>query len=235
MTEPSAPLILCIEDEPEIQRFLKAALATQGYQFLAAATGKEGLAAAAASSPAVVILDLGLPDLDGLEVTRRLRTFSAVPVIVLSARGQERDKVAALDAGADDYLTKPFSMAELLARIRVALRHLAREAEPDDAVQTYTVRDLTLDVARHRATIGARDVKLTPLEFKLLAELMREAGKVLTHQQLLRRVWGDSYTDQTHYLRVYMAQLRRKIEDDPAQPKYLLTEPGVGYRLADEG
>jgi two-component system, OmpR family, KDP operon response regulator KdpE len=235
MTEASDPLILCIEDEPEILRFLKAALATQGYQFQAAATGKEGLADAAASSPAVVILDLGLPDLDGLEVTRRLRAFSAVPVIVLSARGQERDKVAALDAGADDYLTKPFSMAELLARIRVALRHLARETEPADAVQTYTVRDLTLDVARHRATIGARDVKLTPLEFKLLAELMREAGKVLTHQHLLRRVWGDSYTDQTHYLRVYMAQLRRKIEDDPAQPKYLLTEPGVGYRLADEG
>ncbi|MFO0980242.1 MAG: response regulator [Planctomycetota bacterium] len=226
--------ILCIEDEPEIRRFLRAALTTQGLEFVGAATGKEGLAAAAAQAPDVVILDLGLPDLDGLEVTQRLRSFSDVPVIVLSARGQERDKVAALDAGADDYLTKPFGVAELLARIRVALRHRPRDASPAAAC-VLRVGALALDPARHRVTAGEREVRLTPIEFKLLAELMRAAGKVLTHHYLLRRVWGEAFVAQSHYLRVYMAQLRRKLELDPARPRYLLTEPGVGYRMADEG
>jgi two-component system, OmpR family, KDP operon response regulator KdpE len=225
-------VILCIEDEAQIRRFLRAALGTQGYELLEAETGRGGLALAAAHPIVAVILDLGLPDIDGLEVTRQLREFTQVPIIVLSARGQDRDKVAALDAGADDYLTKPFSVPELLARIRVALRHAARRVEPADD-GPLTMGALVVDRALHRVTLAGQEVHLTPTEFNLLAELARHAGKVLTHEHLLREVWGPAYTEQTHYLRVHMGQLRRKIEEDPAQPRHLLTEPGVGYRLAD--
>ncbi len=222
--------VLCIEDEPQIRRFLRASLTTQGYELVEASTGRQGLADAATRAPDVIILDLGLPDIDGLEVTQQIREVSKVPIIVLSARGQEHDKVNALDAGADDYLTKPFSVAELLARIRVALRHSAKKpgASEGDPIE---VGELLIDRARHRVTVSDREIKLTPTEFKLLFELARHSGKVLTHQHLLREIWGEAYLDQGHYLRIYMGQLRRKIESNPARPRYLLTEPGVGYRL----
>ena len=229
----AGPAILCIEDEVQIRRFLRASLTTQGYEVLEATTGQQGLALAATRSPTVIILDLGLPDLDGLEVARRLREWTQTPIIVLSARGLERDKVAALDAGADDYLTKPFSLPELLARVRVALRHGGLREKPEaDAV--VTVGDLAIDGGRHRVLVAGREVHLTPTEFKLLWELASHAGKVLTHQHLLREVWGPAYLDQAHYLRVHMAQLRKKLEVDSARPRYLLTEPGVGYRVADD-
>ena len=225
------PTVLLIEDERQIRRFLGATLGSHGYRMLAADTGAEGLTEAAAWQPDIVILDLGLPDMDGLEVLRRLREWSAVPVIVLSARGQEGDKVAALDAGADDYVSKPFGPGELLARIRVALRHAA--ALREDAAPTFTTGDLHLDLARRQVTVGGTEVHLTPIEYRLLTVLARHAGKVLTHRQLLTEVWGPAHTTEAHYLRVYMAQLRRKLEPEPARPRYLLTEPGVGYRLAE--
>jgi two-component system KDP operon response regulator KdpE len=224
---------MLIEDEPQIRRFLRPALASQGYRMLEAATGEDGVLQAAARQPDVVVLDLGLPDIDGLEVIRRLREWTAVPIIVLSARGQERDKIAALDAGADDYVAKPFAVGELLARLRVALRHAARGASgPDDAV--FRQGDLRVDLARRRVFVGEREVRLTRTEYRLLATLVRHAGRVLTHRQLLQEVWGPSHVDQSHYLRVYMAQLRRKLEADPARPRYMLTEPGVGYRLVSD-
>lgn len=224
------PSILVIEDEPQIQRFLRAALGSHDYAVTEATTGQRGLALAAANGPDLIILDLGLPDMDGLAVTKQLREWSSTPVIVLSARGQEQDKIAALDAGADDYLTKPFSVGELLARIRVALRHAAQsKAEPRSPV--FATDGLRVDLARRQVTMNGTDVHLTPLEYKLLATLVQHAGKVITHRQLLRTVWGAAYETETHYLRVYMAQLRHKLEADPARPRYLLTEPGVGYRL----
>src|SRR5439155_16921658 len=186
---------------------------------------------AATSLPDLIILDLGLPDLDGVELTRRLREWSAVPIIVISARGKEQDKVVALDAGADDYLTKPFGVPELLARIRVVLRHLAAtNSETGEAV--FAVAQLRVDLARRLVTTDGKDVHLTPNEFKLLTTLIKHAGKVLTHRQLLKEVWGPSSSDESHYLRVYMNQLRQKIEPDPSRPRYLQTERGVGYRLA---
>ena len=226
------PVIVLIEDEPQIRRFLRATLTGQGYRLFEAATAADGLVEVASRQPAVVIIDLGLPDLDGLEVIRRLREWSKVPVIVLSARGQERDKVTALDAGADDYVSKPFSAGELLARLRVALRHAAGAAHEDSAA--FTVGELQVDLLRRHVAVAGTEVKLTPIEYKLLATLVRYAGRVVTHQQLLRDVWGPSHDDQSHYVRVYMAHLRHKIEAEPAQPRYLLTEPGVGYRLAAE-
>jgi two-component system, OmpR family, KDP operon response regulator KdpE len=226
----NSPLVLVIEDEPHIRRFLRAALSAHGYRLVEAATGQEGLMHAATHQPEIVILDLGLPDLDGLELTRRLREWSTMPIIVLSARGQESDKVAALDAGADDYLTKPFGVGELLARLRVALRHTARTAqEPGEAV--FTVGDLRVDMARRQVFVTAQEVHLTPIEYKLLTTLVRYAGKVVTHHQLLREVWGPGASSETHYLRVYMGQLRHKLEANPARPRYLVTESGVGYRL----
>jgi two-component system, OmpR family, KDP operon response regulator KdpE len=227
-----APLVLVVEDEPQMLRFLRPALSTMGYRLVEAGTGAEALRQAATRAPDLVLLDLGLPDLDGLEVTRRLREWSAVPIIVISARGRESDKIAALDAGADDYVTKPFGIGELLARVRVALRHAARGGEQGEPV--VTLGDLVVDLDRRRVTSAERDVRLTPIEYRLLAVLVKHAGKVLTHSYLLREVWGPGYVGQTHYLRVYMAQLRRKLERDPAQPRRLLTEPGVGYRLLDE-
>ena len=232
MTEAHAPLLLVIEDDPAIQRFLRAGLGSQGYRHVESVTAADGLAQAATRSPELVLLDLGLPDLDGIEVVRRLREWSTVPILVLSARGQEQDKILALDAGADDYVTKPFAMGELLARVRVALRHrdLALAGTEPGVLE---VDELVIDLARRRVAVGGREVKLTPIEYRLLAELARHAGRVLTHAQLLREVWGPGYSQQRHYVRVYMAQLRHKLENDPTLPRWLLTEPGVGYRLRD--
>jgi two-component system KDP operon response regulator KdpE len=226
-------LVLVIEDEPQILRFLRAAVTSHGFRYFEARTGEEGLRQAASRSPDVILLDLGLPDIDGLQVARRLRAWSSTPIIVVSARGQEREKIAALDAGADDYVTKPFGVGELLARLRVALRHAGqREGPGRDTV--LEVGDLTIDTGRRRVLRRGVEVHLTPTEYKLLASLARRAGRVLTHETLLLEVWGPSHARQTHYLRVYMAQLRHKLERDPARPEYLVTETGVGYRLRDE-
>jgi len=225
----SDPIIVLIEDEPQIRRFLRATLGSQGYRLFEATTGADGLVEVASRQPDVVIVDLGLPDIDGLEVIRRLREWSTVPVIVLSAREQEADKVVALDLGADDYVSKPFGADELLARVRVALRHKAGVAH-EEAV--FTTGELKVDLGRRRVFVRDQEVKLTPTEYRLLTTLVRSAGRVLTHRQLLREVWGPNQTEEAHYLRVYMAQLRRKIEAEPARPRYLLTESGVGYRLA---
>jgi two-component system KDP operon response regulator KdpE len=225
-----APTVLVIEDEPQMRRFLRSALEGNGYRVVEVGTAREGLAQAAGRNPDVILLDLGLPDADGLDVTRRLREWAATPVIVISARGMETDKVGALDAGADDYLTKPFGVGELLARIRVALRHASRS--PDEPAEpVFTQGDLTLDLARRQVFSAGVEVHLTPTEYKLLTLLVRHAGKVVTQRQALKEVWGPNYAAQTHYLRVYMAQLRHKLERDPARPRLLLTEPGVGYRL----
>jgi two-component system KDP operon response regulator KdpE len=225
--------IVLIEDEPQIRRFLRATLTGQGYRLFEATTGADGLAEVSSRQPDVAIVDLGLPDMDGLEVIRRLREWTAVPIIVLSARGQERDKVATLDAGADDYVSKPFGAGELLARIRVALRHAAGASHDGDEA-TFKLGDLEVHLLRRQVFVGGREVHLTPIEYKLLTTLVRHAGKVVTHQQLLREVWGPMHTDQAHYVRVYMAHLRHKLETEPARPQYLLTEPGVGYRLGAE-
>lgn len=224
------PVVLLVEDEVQMRRFLRAALTSHGYRLVEAEKGGEAVALATSHNPELVLLDLGLPDVDGFEVTRRLREFSEVPIIVLSARGQEGDKVAALDAGANDYVTKPFGMNELLARIRVALR-LRQGLSLDEPVLQFD--GLRIDFSRHEVEREGELVKLTPLEFQLLGCLGRHAGKVLTHRQLLKEVWGPAHVDNTHYLRVYMANLRKKLERDPAAPRYLLTEPGVGYRLKD--
>jgi two-component system KDP operon response regulator KdpE len=229
VAEPG-PVVLLIEDELQMRRFLRAALENEAYRLVEAATAREGLAQAAGQNPDIILLDLGLPDGDGIDLTRRLREWSRTPIVVISARGQERDKVAALDAGADDYLTKPFGVGELLARMRVALRHAARAAgEPDEPV--FTTGDLRVDLEHRRVFLAEREVHLTPTEYKVLLALVRQAGKVLTHRYLLKEVWGASSVTQTPALRVHMAQLRHKLEKDPAQPRHLLTEPGVGYRL----
>ncbi len=223
------PLILVVEDEQPIRRFLRTALTNHGYRFAEASTAQEGLAQATSSQPDLIILDLGLPDLDGLVVIRQLREWSTLPIIILSARGQESDKVSALDAGADDYLTKPFGVSELLARIRVLLRHAARVGEKEEPL--FATGDLRVDLAKRQVCIGDNEVHLTPIEYKLLTTLIRYAGKVVTHRQLLKEVWGPAYAEESQYLRVYMTQLRHKLEADPARPRYLTTELGVGYRL----
>jgi len=238
MTSPSdagaaqAPLVLVVEDEPQMRRFLRATLPGHGYRVVEAETGAQALVDAGTRAPDLILLDLGLPDLDGVEITRRLREWSTTPIIVLSARGQEGDKIQALDAGADDYLTKPFGTGELLVRMRVALRHGART---DDSGQTvFRTGDLKVDLASRRVSIGEREVRLTRTEYNLLAVLVKHAGKVLTHRQLLKEVWGPGAVEQHHYLRVYMSQLRHKLEEDPARPRYLVTETGVGYRLKSD-
>ena len=228
------PLILIIEDEKPIRRFLKASL-QERYRYAEAETGKQGMIMASSQPPDLIILDLGLPDMDGIQIIDELRTWSQVPIIILSARDQEKDKVAALDRGADDYLTKPFGMDELLARIRVALRHRARTVSGADAAESvYEVGELRLDLDARRLFVSGNEVHLTPNEYRLLTMLVRYAGKVLTYRQLLREVWGPGNAEEVHYLRVCMANLRRKIEMNPAQPRYLLTEQGVGYRFAEE-
>jgi two-component system KDP operon response regulator KdpE len=229
----SLPLVLLVEDELPIRKFLGASLASAGYRLEEASMGREALRIAAQSPPDLVILDLGLPDMDGQELLTQLREWLAAPVIVLSARDQEQQKILALDHGADDYLTKPFSTGELLARIRAALRHAARIGG-ESAATTYEIGELKVDLAARRVFTGGNEVHLTPIEFKLLTTMIHSAGKVLTHRQLLKEVWGPQQVTETHYLRVFMANLRRKLEADPAQPRYLLTEQGVGYRLASE-
>jgi len=220
--------ILVVDDEPQVLRSLRAGLAARGYQIETAADGASGLIAAADASPDLIVLDLGLPDVDGVEVCRRLREWSSIPIIVLSAREREGDKIAALDAGADDYLTKPFGMGELLARVRAALRR-AVVAVAEQPV--FRVGDLVIDLARRRVARGGQEIHLTPKEYDLLKHLARHAGKVITQRQLLQAVWGPEYGDEGHYLRVQMSGLRRKLEPEPARPRYLITEPGVGYRL----
>lgn len=226
----NAPVVLLIEDEPQMRKFLRAAFSTLEHELVEAETAREGLAQAAGRAPDLVLLDLGLPDGDGLDVTRRIREWSQVPIIVISARGQERDKVAALDAGADDYLTKPFGVAELMARMRVALRHAAKVGDSGDAV--FEAEGVRVDLAARRVLRDGNPVHLTPREYRLLQALVRHAGKVLTHKHLLAEVWGEGSVGQTHYLRVYITQLRHKLETDPTHPRLILTEPGVGYRLA---
>jgi two-component system KDP operon response regulator KdpE len=226
------PVVLLIEDEPQMRRFLRAALGDQEYHLVEASTAREGLAQAAGRNPEIILLDLGLPDADGLDVTRRIREWSSAPIIVISARGQERDKVAALDAGADDYLTKPFGVGELLARMRVALRHANHAAGAEEPI--FELDGLKVDQGNRRVYRDGAEVHLTPLEYKLLITLVRHAGKVLTHRHLLKEVWGINAINHTHYLRVYITQLRHKLEADPTQPRLLLTETGVGYRLKSE-
>jgi two-component system KDP operon response regulator KdpE len=224
------PLILVIEDDPQIRRFLRATLAAEGYQFHEALTAEEGLAQAAARQPDLVLLDLGLPDHDGFDVIRQIRQWSQLPIVVLSARGQEKDKIAALDLGADDYVAKPFAVGELLARIRAAMRR-ATSVPQDGPGATVRFGGVEVDFDKRLVTVDGQEVHLTPNEYRLLQVLIKHAGRVVTQRQLLNEVWGPQHTDQSQYLRVYVAQLRRKLESDPTRPKYLQTEPGVGYRL----
>lgn len=231
MKESSATVLL-IEDETQMRRFLRVTLQSEEYTVLEAETAANGLAQAATRNPDVVFLDLGLPDMDGLEVIEKLREWSAVPIIVISAREQEGDKIKALDRGADDYLTKPFGAGELLARIRVALRHAAPKSQQGEAA--FVAEDLRIDFLKRQVYCGTREIHLTPIEYRLLTVLVRNAGKVMTHRQILKEVWGPPYVEQTHYLRVYMNQLRKKIEADSTRPRFLLNEPGIGYRFKSD-
>jgi len=224
-------LVLVVEDEPQMRRFIKSSLTSHDYRLLEAESAKEAEAVITTHNPELILLDLGLPDLDGIALTQELRQWTRTPIIVLSARGCEDDKVAALDAGADDYLTKPFGVNELLARMRVALRHARQQGAP--AAASFEFGNVRVDLVRREVMRNGQEVHLTPIEYKLLVLLAQNAGRVITHAQILREVWGASYANQTHYVRVHMAELRKKIEDDPARPRLLVTEPGVGYRLRD--
>ncbi len=225
------PLVLIVEDDLQIRRFLRATLTAEGYIYQEALTANDGIAQAGARRPDLIVLDLGLPDRDGLDVIQSVRKWSQLPIIVLSARGQEKDKIAALDSGADDYIAKPFGVGELLARIRAALRRSAPAAQEGEVFRFGSVE---MDVGKRTVKVAGAEVHLTPNEYKLLQVLIRNPGKVLTQRQLLNEVWGPNHLDQAQYLRVYIAQLRRKLESDPARPKHLQTEPGVGYRLIIE-
>ena len=227
----AAPLVLIVEDEAPMRRFLRAALTARSFRVSEAASAREGVVAITASRPDVVLLDLGLPDADGIDVTRGLREWTDVPIIVLSARGREADKVQALDAGADDYLTKPFGVDELLARMRVVLRRVTRSGAPANTV--LAAGPLRVDLDKREVSIGGRAVRLTPIEYRILVCLARYPGRVLTHAQLVKEVWSGASGVAAHHVRVHMAELRKKIEDDPARPKILMTEPGVGYRLRE--
>lgn len=227
-----SPVVLVVEDEPQMRKFIRASLTSRGYKVLEAERAGEAVRMLTSHNPEIVLLDLGLPDGDGIDLMRQLREWSRVPIIVLSARGREDDKVSALDAGADDYLTKPFGVNELLARMRVALRHAQnRGAEPE--AQVVEFGELKIDLVRREVFRDACELHLTPIEYKLLVLLAQNAGKVLTHRHILREVWGPAYATQTHSVRVHMAELRKKVERDPSRPKLLVTEPGVGYRLRD--
>jgi two-component system KDP operon response regulator KdpE len=227
------PLIAVVEDEAPIRRFLHASLCAEGFRVVEAITGKEGLRVITQQTPALALLDLGLPDMAGAELIEQVRAWSAMPIIVISARGDEASKIAALDAGADDYLTKPFGVGELLARIRVALRHAALAGRENARETTIHIGDLVVDLVGRVVTKGEAEVKLTKIEFDLLAALTRHIGKVMTHRQLLKEVWGPHAVHEPHYVRVFMANLRKKLEDNPSRPQLLLTEQGVGYRLRD--
>lgn len=230
MTAQDKGIILLIEDEPQVRRFLRATLNSEGYRLVEAETGQEGLRQASSCNPALVLLDLGLPDFDGLEIIKKLREWTNLPIIILSARGQDKDKIKALDLGADDYLTKPFSAGELLARIRVSLRHrLGPGAETAEPV--FAFENLKVDMPKRQVFLDDQEIHLTPIEYRLLNVLIRNAGKVITHNQLLREVWGPQYIDQVSYLRVYMTQLRHKLEKDPTRPRFFINEPGIGYRF----
>ena len=231
MSEPQR-VALVVEDEPQIRRFVRTVLEAEAWQVVEAETVRQGLVEAGTRRPDLVILDLGLPDGDGVDYLRDLRAWSQVPVIVLSARTAEADKIAALDAGADDYLTKPFGVGELMARVRVAMRRTLRAAAPDASI--FRFGGAVVDFSVRRVERLGAPVHLTPIEYRLLSVLITNVGRVLTHRTLLREVWGPSHVDHTHYLRVYMAQLRQKLEDDPAQPQHLLTETGIGYRLVGD-
>lgn len=231
MTQPQ-PVIVIIEDDPPIRHFLHTALSAQGFQVHEAENGQRGLIEIGMRKPDLVILDLGLPDMDGVELIQNVRAWSQLPILILSARSAEQRKIEALDAGADDYLTKPFGLGELLARIRVALRHSVRNPEQPNG-DTFTTGHLQVDLGKRLVQIDGQDVHLTPIQYRLLAVLVKHAGKVLTHRQILKEVWGPAYVDNPHYLRIYIGQLRQKLEPDPTQPQYLLTESGVGYRLKE--
>ena len=224
------PIVVVIEDDPPIRRFLRTGLSTHGFTVYEADSGRQGIIEAGIRKPDLIILDLGLPDVDGVEVIKTVREWSAMPIIILSARSAEQSKIEALDAGADDYLTKPFGLGELLARTRVALRHWLRVPEQNPTGE-FNTGNLRVDLINRWVHVGDQEVHLTPIQFRLLSMLVQNAGKVLTHHQILRDVWGPSHTESSHYLRIYMSQLRQKLEEDPTQPKYLLTESGVGYRL----
>jgi two-component system KDP operon response regulator KdpE len=228
-----SPLVLIIEDDPQIRRFLRTTLKDNDYNFIEVSTGQDAIRQVGLQHPDLIILDLGLPDMDGLEVTQNLREWTSTPILVLSARDEEHDKVKALDAGADDYLTKPFGTSELLARMRVALRHAVREMQGNDN-PIFSTGGLRVDLSHRQVFVQDEEVHLTPIEYKLLLILVKFAGKVVTRKQLLHDVWGPAYTNEMHYLRVYMAQLRHKLEVEPTRPRYLITEPGVGYRLKVE-
>ena len=227
------PLVLLIEDEAEIRRFLRTSLPVEGYRLIESTTGQDGMAQATARNPDLILLDLGLPDMDGLSVIKQLRTWGTIPILIISARDQEQMKVDALDSGADDYVTKPFGIPELLARMRTALRHTAHRSQ-DAADDIFSVGGLRVDLTHRRVFLNEQEAHLTPIEYKLLTVLIHYAGKVVTHRQLLKEVWGPLHVDAHHYVRVYMRQLRNKLEPKPAQPRYLLTELGVGYRLKAE-
>ncbi len=227
-TSPGA-LILLIEDDTQIRRFLRTTLTNSGYRLLEATSGQEGMRLVSTQHPDLIILDLGLPDVDGLDVTEQLRQWTSTPIIVLSARDKEGDKVQALDRGADDYLTKPFGTEELLARLRVSLRHRQQTMYVETPV--FSFANVRIDLEHRQVYVAETEVHLTPIEYKLLTILVRYAGKVVTQKQLLKEIWGPTYEKETHYLRIYMGQLRHKLEADPAQPRWLITEPGVGYRL----
>jgi two-component system KDP operon response regulator KdpE len=230
MPSPLLPIALVIDDEIQMRRLLRVCLEANGYRVLEAPTGKDGIAQAAQHPPDVVILDLGLPDMEGVDVLKRLREWSRVPVVVLSVRDREEDKIAALDNGADDYVTKPFSSGELLARLRVAQRHVT----PTSEATVFRSGQLEVDLAARVVKLKGKEVRLTATEYSLLRLFVHHAGKVLTHRQILREVWGPNYVEQTHYLRVYLAHLREKLEANPAKPELLITEPGVGYRLVSK-
>jgi two-component system KDP operon response regulator KdpE len=227
---PLMPLILLVEDDVRMRRYLRSTLSDQRFRVVDAETGAQALVQAAGHNPDLVVLDYALPDCNAVDVTRKLREWTAAPILVLSVHDEERQKIAALDAGANDFLTKPFSTGELLARIRVWLRHIHR-SDADSLDSALEVGDLRIDFDKRIVTVRGREVRLTPMQYKLLGVMMRHAGKVLTHEQILFMVWGPAYTKETQYLRVYMGKLRQKLEDDPARPRYFVTEPGVGYRL----
>ena len=230
MSATASPIIVVIEDDSAIRLFLRTGLCAQGFKVFEADSGRAGIIEAGVRKPDLIILDLGLPDMDGVAVIKAIRAWSSLPIIILSARSSEQHKIDALDAGADDYLTKPFGLGELLARIRVALRHSVSSPEQDQS-GVFSTGALKVDLLKRQVVVGDRDVHLTPIQYRLLSLLIKNAGKVLTHQFILKEVWGPSYKDNSHYLRIYMSQLRQKLETDPAQPQYLLTESGVGYRL----